>query len=134
MFIDSCATVVDDRLVTVSKSNDIEVRLVSTGQMVIRIGDLYDKMECITSVPDHSELLLTGHHNGAVHLWDIEKGKLACECMNVNTGVHVRDIVRLKKVHVIDASSTRLVVLNNNLHGYNNYKTMDVVVHFDDEK
>jgi WD40 repeat protein len=69
--------VVGDRLVSVNKSSDIEVRLVYTGQVVIRIGDLYDRIACISSVPDHSELLVTGHSSGAVHLWDIGKGVCA---------------------------------------------------------
>ena len=83
MFIVLRFTVVGDRLVTLNKSRDIEVRLVHTGQVVhtIRTGVGYI-ITCITPVPGHPELLITGHENGAVHLWDIEKGERAYECMN----------------------------------------------------
>jgi WD40 repeat protein len=81
MFIDECVTVVGDRLVTVNKSGDIEVRLVLTGQVVQTIHS-GDDIICITPVPGHPELLVTGHRDGAVHLWDIEKGARACECRN----------------------------------------------------
>jgi WD40 repeat protein len=90
VFIDKNVTVVGDRLVTVNISGDIELRLVHTGQMVhtIRTGnhDSTDPMHwtqtmCITSVPDHSELIVTGHKNGDVQLWDIEKGGRARECV-----------------------------------------------------
>jgi WD40 repeat protein len=86
MFIDGCVTVVGDRLVTANKSWDIEVRLVHTpGQVehTICMGDdERSKINGITPVPGHSELFVTGHDNGAVHLWDIEKGARACECMH----------------------------------------------------
>ena len=131
MFIDGCVTVVGDRLVTVNKSKDIEVRLVHTGQVVhtIRTGDDGSDITCITPVPGHSELIVTGHDNGDVHLWDIgDKGARACECMNVNAGVHVRQIVQLEKgVDEIVASSTRLMCSYDD-----NMKV--AIVHFDDEK
>ena len=84
MFIVWHVTLVGDRLVTVSKSNDIEVRFVHTGQMVhtIRTRGRGFIHVCITPVPAHPELLVTCHENGAVHLWDIEKGARACECRN----------------------------------------------------
>ena len=133
MFIALCVTVVGNRLVTVNASWDIEVRLVHTGQVVhtIRTGhDDSNKTMCITPVPGHSELIVTGHFNGAVHLWDIgDKGARACECMNVNAGVHVRQIVQFEKrmVDEIVTSSTRLMCLYD-------YNTKVAIVHFTDEK
>jgi len=130
MFIDLCATVVGNRLVTV-KSRRIEVRLVHTGQVVhtIRAGDI----RCITPVPGHSEFIVTGHKNGAVHLWDIgDKGARACECMNVNAGGYVRQIVQLEKlVNNIVASSRRLMC-SYDYKMLHNEKV--AIVHFDDEK
>ena len=86
MFIGDFVTVVGDRLVTVNKSWDIEVRLVHTGQVVhtIQTGDDDSSWTtCITPVPGHSEWIVTGHWNGVVHLWDIgDKGAHACECRN----------------------------------------------------
>ena len=86
MFIDECVTVVGDRLVTVNESWDIEVRLVHTGQVVhtLRTGGCdTNRVGFITRVPGHSELIVTGHKNGAVRLWDIgDKGARACECRN----------------------------------------------------
>ena len=133
MFIDDIVTVVSDRLVTVNESKDIEVRLVHTGQVLltIRAGHDYgNRTLCITLVPDHSELLVTGHSKGGVHLWDIgDKGARACDCMNVNAGVHVRQIVRLeKRVNEIVASSMRLMC------SYGDYKTMVAILHFNNEK
>ncbi len=93
MFIDYCVTVVGDRLVTVNESMGIEVRLVNTGRVVhtIRTGDDDSNLTTrITPVPGHSELIVTGHSNGAVHLWDIRsKGTRACECVNANAGVGI---------------------------------------------
>ena len=69
---------------------------------------------CITPVPGHSEWIATGRRNGAVHLWDIEKGARACECMNGNAGLHVQLIVQLEeKVDEIVASPTRLLCLHD---------------------
>jgi WD40 repeat protein len=128
MFTDRCVTVVGDRLVTVNKSEDIEVRLVHTGQVVHTIRKRDDSIWCVTPVSGHFELLVTGHANGAVHLWDTgDKGERACESMNINAGVHVRRIMQLeKRVDEITASSTRLMCL------YDDYKTV-AIVHFDKE-
>ncbi|CAM5998920.1 unnamed protein product [Sphagnum balticum] len=129
MFIDRCVTVVGDRLVTFNKSGDIEVRPVHTGQVVrtILAGDGGNETMCSAPVPGHSELLVTGHKNGDVNMWDIgDKGERPCECMNVTAGGHVRQIVRLEKsVNKIVASSTRLMC---------SYDTQMKValVHFDD--
>ena len=86
MFIADCVTDVGDRLVTVKKSGDIEVRLVHTPSQAlhtIRTNDSASELfECMTPVPGHSKLLVTGHYDGAVHLWDIKKGARACECRN----------------------------------------------------
>jgi hypothetical protein len=52
-------TVVDDRLVTVNDSNDIEVRFVHTGQIVHTIRSSHEhsnEIHCITPVPGHSKL------------------------------------------------------------------------------
>jgi hypothetical protein len=97
--------------------------------VVHTIRGLDDSIWCITPVPGHSELLVTGHESGDVHLWDIgDKGVRAYECMNVNAGVHVRRIMRLeKRVDEIVASSTRLMC------SYDDYKTL-AIIHFDDEK
>jgi hypothetical protein len=93
MFIgDWNVTVIGDRLVTVyneeefkerKESHVIEVRLVHTGQVLHTIHTDDGVIICVTPVPGHSGLLVTGHRNGAVHLWDIEKGARACACMNV---------------------------------------------------
>jgi WD40 repeat protein len=135
LFIDQCFTVVGDRLVTVNKSGDIEVRLVHTGQVVhtIRTGDGRSCINLIMPVPDHSELLVTGHYNGAVHLWDIgNKGARACECMNVKAGVHVRRIVQFaNSVDKIVASSTRLLC---SYHDTLQYSMKVAIVYFDDER
>ncbi len=131
MFIDWCVTVVGDRLVT-AKWKEIVVRLVHTGQVVHTIHiPIHNQTTCITPVPGHSELIVTGHLNGDVHLWDIGKGARACECMNVNAGVHVRQIVQLAKrkqqrVDFIVASSTRLMCSYDN-------KTVEIV-HLGDKK
>jgi WD40 repeat protein len=78
----SCVTLVGDRLMFYTKSKGIEVRLVHTGQVVHRIC-LHENNICyITPVSDHSDLIVTGHYNGDVHLWDIGAGTSACECMN----------------------------------------------------
>src|SRR5271168_3540281 len=73
--------VVGDRLVTVNKSWDIEVRLVHTSQVVhtIRTGDDRSTYTtCITPVPGHSELIVTGHADSGVHLWNVgDKGTCA---------------------------------------------------------
>ena len=87
MFTDACVTVVGDRLLTVNESIGIEVRLAHTPGQVVHTIRPYDNdsnhINCITSVPGHSDLIVTGHHNGAVHLWDVgDKGTRACECMN----------------------------------------------------
>ena len=106
---------------------DIEVRLVHTGQVVHTIRTDGDYISCITPVPGHSELFVIGHGNGDVHLLDIEKGACACECMNVNAGVHVRQIVQLEKwVTELAASSTRLLCT------YEGYKKV-AKVHFDEK-
>ena len=79
MFIAWCVTVVGDRLVT-ANSWYIAVRLVHTGQVVHTIRTHHvgsNQIKRITPVPGHSELFVTGHRNGAVHLWDIEKGARA---------------------------------------------------------
>jgi hypothetical protein len=134
MFIDAHIAVVGEWLVTVNKSRDIEVRLVHTpGQVVHTVrtgnGDDDGNITCITPVPGHSELLITGHEHGGVHLWDIgDKGARARECKNVNAGVHVRQIVRLEeKVNAIAALSTRIMCLRDH------YRKV-TIVHFDDEK
>ena len=110
------------------------MRLVHTGQVVhtIRMSVGLKELMCMTLVPGHSELLVTAHRNGAVHLWDIvDKGALACECMNANAGVHVRQIGRLGiEIGLNDkivASSTRFMC------SYDYNKKM-AIVHFDDEK
>jgi WD40 repeat protein len=93
MFLD-CVAVVGERLVTVtSRSSRIEVCSVLTGQVVhiIHTGYYYypqsyygtsNRITCIAPVPGHSEWIVGGGDDGAVHLWDIEKGAQACECMN----------------------------------------------------
>jgi hypothetical protein len=115
--------------VTVNKSKDIEVRLVQTGQMVhtIRTGDDgNNRIRCITLVPGHSEWIVTGHVNGAVHLWDIgEKGARASECVNATAGGHVRQIMQLKmSVNRIVASSAQFMCMYDD--------TKVAIVHFDD--
>jgi hypothetical protein len=87
MFVDQYATVVGDRLVTVKKSKDIEVRLVHMPDRVmhtisIQFGDGNKLTAYITPVPGQPELIVTGHDNGDVHLWDIGKGASACKFMN----------------------------------------------------
>jgi hypothetical protein len=116
MFIDDNVTVVGDRMVTINKSSDIEVRLVHTGQVVhtFRTGDgviSLSTKKCIAPVPGHSELIVTGNKYGAVRLWNIgDKGTHACECVNLNAGGHVRQIVELEgRVDKIVTSSTRLM-------------------------
>jgi WD40 repeat protein len=112
--IDKCVTVVGDRLVTINESNDIEVRFVHTGQVVHTFG-MTDCIWCITSVPGHSDLLVTCDDNGSVDLWD--KGAHACECMNVKTGVHVRQIMEVDTTNLsFVASSTRLMCSYGNPH------------------
>jgi WD40 repeat protein len=90
LFLRSCISVVGDRLAIVNESSDIEVRLVHTGQVVhtISTGDVCSVTGtvCITPVPGHSELIVTSHLNGDVHLWDIEKGEL----MNMNPWMNGR--------------------------------------------
>jgi WD40 repeat protein len=128
MLIDGLVTVVGDRLITVNKSKDIQVRLLHTGQEVHTIRTGCNMICCFTPVPGHSELIVTGHDNGDVRLWDIDKGARAWECMNVNAGVHVRQIVQLEKcVHAIVASSTRLMCSYD-------YTQKAAIVHFGDKK
>jgi len=131
MFIDWCFTVVSDRLVTVNNSKDIEVRLVYTGQVVHTISASFSHINCITPVPGHSELLVTGHDNGAIYLWDIGKGARAYECMHANAGVHVRQTVhsvcRQNRNLSIVASSTRFMCSDVDS------KTV-VIANFGDEK
>jgi hypothetical protein len=114
------------------ESNDIGVRLVHTPEQVvrtIRTGDSDSGFLCITPVPGHSELVVTGDENGNIHLWDIEdKGVRACECMNVTAGAHVRKIEQLEnRVNHIVASSTRLMCSCD-------YNMKMAIVHFDSEK
>ena len=87
MFIGECVTVVGDRLVTVNKSWDIEVRLVHTPSQVlhtIRTGDDQQSTKPGASRQCPATLSCSSlvHYDGAVHLWDIEKGARACECRN----------------------------------------------------
>ena len=114
---------------TVNKLQNIEVRLVQTGKKMytIRTGDDNShRTKCITLVPGHLEWIVTSHVNGAVYLRNIKKkGARAFECMNVNAGKHVRQIVQLgMSVDKIVASSTRLMCVYDN--------TKVAIVHFDD--
>ncbi len=99
-FIVRSVTVVGDRLVTVNESRNIEVRLVHTpGHVMFTISaNANAAILCMSSVAEHSELIITGGDDGAVHLW------------NINKGVHVRKIVQLESaVTQIVASSSRLM-------------------------
>jgi hypothetical protein len=136
MIIDWSVTVVGDRLVTVKKFQptcDIEVRCVHTGHVVHTIRTGYQDETgdmCVTPVPGYPELIVACRDNGAVHLWDIEKGARAYECMHANAGVHVRQIVQLERPVVkIVASSTRFMC---EYGGFENKRVS--IVYFNDEQ
>jgi WD40 repeat protein len=136
MFIDWCVTTVGDRMVTVNKSKNIEVRFVHTpGQVVCTIRTGHDdgsQINNIKSVPGHSELIVSGHEDGTVHLWNIEKGSESRECINLNAGVHVRQILRLEGwVSEIVASSTRLMCLYGSKDD-DDYINKVAILHFND--
>ena len=85
-YVRSAAEAVADHmtgpLVIVNKSGNIEVRFVRTSGLVMHTicaRNLDDSISSFTPVPGHFELIITNHENGAINLWDIEKGACACE-------------------------------------------------------
>jgi WD40 repeat protein len=89
---------IDDRIVFSSTINEIDIRSVLTGKEILPpMKNIHGLIICMATVPGHSNLLLTGHMNGTVNLWDIDAGTHLTEnflVINDNSGVHAWCVLR----------------------------------------